>query len=110
MQITHPLRFAILSGALLFAAATSASAQTGEANYKSKCQMCHGATGAADTPTGKTMKIKSFADPEVVKQTDDALINVTKNGQGKMPAYKDKMSDADIKGVIAHIRELQKKK
>lgn len=109
MQTPHSLRFAMLCGAILFAAATTASAQTGEANYKSKCQMCHGATGAGDTPTGKTMKVKPFSDADVVKETDDALIATTTNGKGKMPAYKDKMSAADIKGVIAHIRTLQKK-
>src|SRR5438876_9145189 len=30
----------------------------GEATYKAKCQMCHGAKGLADTPAGKSMKVK----------------------------------------------------
>jgi mono/diheme cytochrome c family protein len=71
--------------------------------------MCHGATGAADTPAGKSLKAKPFGDPEVAKMSDAALINITKNGQGKMPAYKDKLTDAQIKDVVTYVRGLQKK-
>jgi mono/diheme cytochrome c family protein len=44
-----------------------------------------------------------------MKLTDDDLIKVTKNGQGKMPAYTGKLTDDQIKDVIAHIHTLQKK-
>jgi mono/diheme cytochrome c family protein len=100
---------AVLSLALL-ATGTMCFAQSGgEATYKAKCQMCHGATGAGDTPAGKSMKVKSFKDPEVAKMSDAASIGITKNGAGKMPAYKDKLSDAQIKEVITYIRGLEKK-
>lgn len=97
-------------GLVLLAAGTMSFAQSGgEATYKSKCQMCHGATGAGDTPAGKAMKVKSFSDPEVAKMSDAALLGITKNGSGKMPAYKDKLTDAQIKDVIAYIHGLGKK-
>jgi mono/diheme cytochrome c family protein len=97
-------------GLVLLAAGTMSFAQSGgEATYKAKCQMCHGATGAGDTPTGKAMKVKSFSDPEVAKMSDAALLGITKNGQGKMPAYKDKLTDAQLKEVVIYIRGLQKK-
>jgi mono/diheme cytochrome c family protein len=53
------------------------------------------------------MKVKSFSDPEIGKMTDAALIGVTKNGSGNMPAYKDKLTDAQIKAVVSYIRSLQ---
>jgi cytochrome c6 len=88
---------------------TSVYAQTGGADtYKSKCAMCHGADGLAETPAGKAMKTSSFKSPEAVKATDSQLIDETKNGKGKMPAYKDKLTDAQIKDVVAYIRTLQK--
>lgn len=84
--------------------AQSAGADT----YKSKCAMCHGPDGTAATPMGKMMKIPSFKDPDVVKQTDAALIAVTKDGKGKMPSYNGKLTDEQIKDVVAFIRTLQK--
>jgi cytochrome c6 len=47
-------------------------------------------------------------DPAVVKQSEAALIEVTKNGKGKMPAYNGKLTDAQIKEVVSFIRTLQK--
>jgi mono/diheme cytochrome c family protein len=98
-----------MCGVLVWASAASFGQSGGEATYKAKCQMCHGATGAADTPAGKAMKVKPFKDPEVAKLSDAAMIGITKNGQGKMPAYKDKLTDAQIKDVVSYIRVLEKK-
>ena len=81
---------------------------TGAATYTSKCQMCHGADGTGNTPAGKAMKAPSFLSPASVKESTADLIAITKNGKGKMPAYAGKLTDAEIKDVIAHIRTLQK--
>jgi len=89
---------------------TVAFAQSGaEATYKAKCQMCHGADGMAATPAGKAMKTLPFNDPQILKATDADLIASTKNGKGKMPAYNGKLSDAEIKALIAFVHTLQKK-
>jgi mono/diheme cytochrome c family protein len=76
--------------------------------YKAKCAMCHGADGLAATPMGKNMKILSFKDPAMIKASDARFFASTKNGLNKMPAYKDKLTDQQIKDVIAFIRTLQK--
>ena len=81
---------------------------TGAATYTSKCQMCHGADGTGNTPAGKAMKAPSFLSPATVKESTADLIAITKNGKGKMPAYAGKLTDAEIKDVIAHVRTLQK--
>ena len=70
--------------------------------------MCHGPDGTAATPMGKMMKITSFRDPAVVKESDADLIATTKDGKGKMPAYNGKLTDAQIKEVVSFIRTLQK--
>jgi mono/diheme cytochrome c family protein len=84
------------------------AAGTGEADYKAKCASCHGADGLAATPMGKMFKIASFKDPAQVKLSDAELIASTTKGKGKMPAYAGKLTDAQIKDVVAHIRTLQK--
>ncbi len=94
---------------LVLMAASAVAQSGGEATYKAKCQMCHGATGAGDTPAGKSMKVPSFKDPEVAKMSTNALIAIVKNGQGKMPAFKDKLTDAQIKDAVAYIHQLQKR-
>ncbi len=90
---------------------TTASAQTSGADiYKAKCQMCHGADGSGNTPAGKAMKAVSFTSSELIMKSDADFIAATESGKGKMPAYKGKLSDPQIKAVVAYIRTLQKKK
>ena len=101
-------QLARISVVSLLAAATVSFAQDGAATYKAKCQMCHGATGMADTPAGKSTKARPFNDPDVMKMSDADLINITTNGHNKMPAYKGKLTDAQIKDVVAYIHTLQK--
>ncbi len=80
----------------------------GESTYKSKCAMCHAADGSASSPVGKMMKVPSFLTPAAKKTSTANYIAIVKNGKGKMPAYGGKLSDAEIKGVVAYIRTLQK--
>lgn len=105
-MLKHITRICAVS---LLVSTTGLAQISGEATYKSKCQMCHAADGSGNTPAGKSTKARSFSSPEVMKLTDDDLIKVTKNGQGKMPAYAGKLTDDQIKDVIAHIHTLQKK-
>ena len=73
-----------------------------------KCAMCHGTDGLAATPVAKSMKVVSFKDPSMIKASDAQFIASTTNGKGKMPAYKGKLTDAQIKDVVQYIRTLQK--
>jgi cytochrome c6 len=76
--------------------------------YKQKCVTCHGADGKGETPAGKSMKVRSFADPEVAKMSDDELAGVIEKGKGKMPAYGKSMKPDEIKAMVAYIRSLAK--
>lgn len=84
------------------------SQAAGADTYKAKCAMCHGADGLAATPMAKNLKVLSFKDPAMVKASDAQFIASTTNGKGKMPAYKGKLTDAQIKDVVSYIRTLQK--
>jgi cytochrome c6 len=75
--------------------------------YKSKCQMCHGATGAADTPTAKMLKVKPLLDPDIQKLTADDMFAAVKNGKGKMQPFKDKLTDQQIKDSVDYYRSLK---
>jgi len=71
------------------------------------CAVCHAANGSGATPAGKSMKVRDLRSAAVQKQTDVELTKVIAGGKGKMPAYGKKMSTADIKALIAHIRTLK---
>lgn len=77
--------------------------------YKSKCAACHGADGKGDTAMGKSQKLRDLGSDEVQKQIDAQLTDITANGKGKMPAYKGKVSDDQIKQLVAFMRSLKKK-
>ena len=78
--------------------------------YKTKCAMCHGADGKGETPMGKKLNIRDLGSPEVQKQTDAELTTIISKGKGKMPPFAGKLTAEQIGQVLAHIRELGKKK
>ena len=77
----------------------------GKALYESKCAMCHGKDGVAK-PMAKGSS--NLNDPAYQKANDAAAIaKVTSEGKNKMPAYKGKLSDAEIQAVAAHVKTLK---
>jgi cytochrome c6 len=92
---------------LLISPAKSQSA--GEPIYKAKCASCHGADGVGATPAGKATKARDFCSDEVKKETDADWITIIMKGKNKMPAYDKKLTDAEVKDVVAYIRGLCKK-
>ncbi|MGH9745777.1 MAG: c-type cytochrome [Candidatus Acidiferrales bacterium] len=98
--------------ALIFIAAAPAHAQgDAPALFKAKCSACHAPDGSGNSPTGKALGTPDLRSDEAQKQTDAQLIDSTTNGKGKkMPAYKSKLTDDQIKQLVGYIRELGKKK
>jgi|SRR6516164_1126917 mono/diheme cytochrome c family protein len=92
----------VLAGSVSFAQSSA------EALYKSKCQMCHGEKGLADSGAGKAMKVKPITDPEVQKMNETQMVDAVKNGMGKMQPFKDKLTDAQIKDVVTYFRNFAK--
>ena len=93
---------------LVVALAPVAFAADGAAIYKAKCASCHGADGKGQNAMGKKMNLRDLGSPEVQKQTDKELYDWTAVGKGKMPGYKDKLTDAEIKALVAHMRAFAK--
>jgi mono/diheme cytochrome c family protein len=98
----------ILAAILAATTGTTAFAQGAGADTYKRCAGCHGATGTGNAG----MKVPPFKSPDAIKATDAALSAAIKNGAGtgamKMPAYTGKLTDAQIKDVVAYIRTLQK--
>jgi cytochrome c6 len=102
------IRTAMAIAAVMVATTMAVAAEPGADTYKAKCQMCHGATGLADSGAGKAMKVKPITDPSVKKLTEAEMIAATKNGMGKMQPFKDKLTDAQVKDAVAYFRTFLK--
>jgi cytochrome c6 len=99
---------AIVAATPVLLCARSGADDKSAATYKAKCTSCHGADGKGDTPAGKSTKVRSFADSEVVKASDDDLAGIIEKGKAKMPGYGKSMKPDEIKDMVAYIRSLAK--
>lgn len=74
--------------------------------YKTKCQGCHGADGHASA-IGKKLGARDFQDPDVAKMSEADLTKITTNGKNKMPAYKGKLTEEQIKALAKYIKDMK---
>jgi len=80
---------------------------TAKANYAKHCEACHGpeATGGLVKVEKKQIKVPSLKADHAIKHTDDQLTKMITNGEEEMPAFKDKMSAAEIAEMVRFIRK-----
>jgi cytochrome c6 len=76
------------------------------ATYKTKCAVCHGATGKGDTPAGKTMGAGDLS-KSAASKSDAELKTVIESGRNKMPAYGKSLKPAEIDGLVTYIKSLR---
>jgi mono/diheme cytochrome c family protein len=99
---------------VLIGSATSLRAGDAKANWDANCVPCHGKEGRADTAMGKVLKAKNLTDPKVQAEFTDAKAaesiknGVKENGKTTMKAFGDKLSDEEIKALVAYVRTLKK--
>jgi cytochrome c6 len=100
----------VLTVALPLFSATLRAQDDAPGVFKAKCAGCHGADGSGNTSVGKSLKLRDLGSADVQKQTDADLIAIITNGKSPMPAYKGKLTDAQIKQLVAYVRDLAAKK
>jgi cytochrome c6 len=106
LRIVHRIFFVLV---ITFFFGAWVRADDSASTFKAKCAMCHGADGTGNTPTGKALKLRDLGSLDVQSQTDAQLADIVRNGKNKMPAYKGKLADDQIKGLVAYIRGLAKR-
>ena len=77
--------------------------------YKANCAVCQAADGSGNTSSGKALKAKDLRSDEVQKKSDAELAEITTKGQGKMPAFGQKLKPEQIQALVSYIRQLGKK-
>ena len=92
--------------AVMVLASTFAFAD-GASLWKAKCASCHGANGEGKS----AMKTPDMSLPATQKQTDAQLkttISDGKKDKSTMPAYKGKLTDAEMDSLVQYIRTFKK--
>jgi cytochrome c6 len=98
-------RIALFTFVIALALPPLAAGQSGADTFKAKCAMCHGADGSGKASMGT----KDMGSADIQKMSDADLTGDITNGKPpKMPAYKGKLSDAQIKELVSYIRTLKK--
>lgn len=100
---------------VLFVVSNAAfAAEAGQRPFNAKCASCHGKDGKGQTEMGQKRHAKDLTDPKVQAALKDAdIVKDITDGieetpeHGKMPAYKDKLSDDEVKAVAAYVRTLK---
>jgi cytochrome c6 len=99
---------------LLVTSAISSWAADASALWTANCAQCHGASGKGDTKMGKTLNAADLTDSKkqasfTDAQATDAIKNgVKQNGKTTMKAFGGKLSDDDVKALVAYVRTLKK--
>ncbi len=104
----------VLIAAIAMAAALTAKAADAKENYEAHCKKCHGEDGKGDTKMGKKSGCKDYTDAKVQSEMKDAqALKSIKEGMKEgdkelMKAFGDKLSDDEIKALVAHMRSFKK--
>lgn len=91
-----------------------ANAAEVKANYDKHCTKCHGPDGQGKTKMGRQSGVKDYTDPKVQAELKDDEATkaikegIVEKGKKKMDPYKDKLTDDEIKALIAHMRSFKK--
>ncbi|HKS37956.1 MAG TPA: cytochrome c [Verrucomicrobiae bacterium] len=99
---------------LALATASAVWAADVKENWEKNCMKCHGADGKGNTKMGKQSGVKDYTDPKVQEEMkDENALKVIKEGivekgKKKMDPYKDKLTEDEIKALIAFMRGFKK--
>jgi mono/diheme cytochrome c family protein len=92
--------------ATIISSAGMAAAAEASATWAANCASCHGKDGSGNTMMGKKLGVKDYTKDQGFSDAEAA--NVIKNGKDKMKGFGSKLSDADIKALVAYVRSLKK--
>ena len=78
-----------------------------KANYAKHCEACHGPEGVGGLVKveDKQIKVASLKSPGVIRHTDEQLAKAITNGEEAMPAFKEKLTPAEIQDMVRFVRK-----
>lgn len=107
-------RHLLITALVVIASAGSGFAADAAATWNQNCASCHGKDGSGSTMMGKKLNIKDYRDAKVQAAFSDGEAEraikegVKTSGKETMKPFGSKLSDADVKALVAHIRSFKK--
>jgi mono/diheme cytochrome c family protein len=95
----------VLAVVVAMASAVGFAQSGGEATYKAKCAMCHGATGTPSAGMAK-MGIKPVSDPAIKALSIATISDAVTKGKGKMHPVAG-LTPAQVKDVATYYHGLK---
>jgi cytochrome c6 len=90
----------LLLSLVVLSVAAAARADDGATVYAKRCAACHGKDGKG-TPVGVKMGATDLA---ASKLSEPEMVGVIAGGRGKMTAFKEKLSEGEIKEVAKFVK------
>jgi mono/diheme cytochrome c family protein len=101
------IRYGAVALVVLLAAPAVAEEPKRSALWESYCTVCHGPDGRAQTEEGKKKGARNLADARwQASVSDDRLTSSIRRGRENMPSFGKKLSEEQIKALIAEVRSL----
>jgi mono/diheme cytochrome c family protein len=86
----------------------SSELASAEETFKTVCAKCHKETGEGGETSinGKKVKVPNFKSERMKKDADEDFIDAITNGipEDGMPAFKDRLSEQQVKDLVRYIR------
>ena len=88
-------------------AATPDELASGRIHFQKNCVECHGEKGEGGRKEveGKRFKVPSLREGHALEHSDEKFVVQISEGDDEMPAFKDKLTAAEINDVIRFIRK-----
>lgn len=112
MNTQHALL--LVTATVILAVSPAPCAADAPANWTKHCASCHAADGSGSTRMGRQSGAKDYRDAKVqAEMKDDTALKALKDGmqaKGKevMKPFKDKLSEDEMKALVAHMRTFKK--
>src|SRR5215470_14247094 len=107
-------KIAVVTISLLIAVPLAVRAADAKTNWANNCAQCHGASGKGDTKMGKMLNAMDLTDPKKQASFTDAQAataikdGIKQGGKTAMKAFAGKLTDAEIKALVAYVRSLKR--
>jgi mono/diheme cytochrome c family protein len=78
--------------------------------WGANCSVCHGDDGRSQTEEGLKKRARNLSDAKWQESVSDGRLESSiKRGHDRMPAFGKKLSDGQVKALVAEVRALAKK-
>jgi mono/diheme cytochrome c family protein len=80
--------------------------QRGARAFSRTCAGCHGQDGRGATRPGWPVAPRDLTDSSVSELSDARIVEVIRNGSGKMPPFGKMIPREEVDAIVAHVRTL----